>query len=147
MQTEHGPRGGDEINKIIFNKNYGWPVASYGEKYGLGYTNEPYYQKNHSANNFEEPIFSFVPSIGISEIIKLPNSFSNHFKNNFLLSSLNKRHLYRVKFDQTFNKVLFYEKIFIGERVRDLKYVKKLNLFIMAFEENGEIGLLSNIYE
>ena len=147
LQTEHGPRGGDEINKIIFNKNYGWPVVSYGEKYGLGYTNEPFYKKNHSANNFEDPIFSFIPSIGISEIIKLPNAFSNHFKNNFLLSSLNKRHLYRVKFDQTFNKVLFYEKIYIGERVRDLKYVKKLNLLIMAFEENGEIGLLSNINE
>ena len=33
ISSEHGPRGGDEINKIIFNKNYGWPVASYGEKY------------------------------------------------------------------------------------------------------------------
>ena len=29
--TEHGPKGGDEINKIIFNKNYGWPIASYGD--------------------------------------------------------------------------------------------------------------------
>ena len=33
LSTEHGPRGGDEINKIIFNKNYGWPISSYGETY------------------------------------------------------------------------------------------------------------------
>ena len=33
--TEHGPRGGDEINKIIYKKNYGWPIASYGEKYEI----------------------------------------------------------------------------------------------------------------
>ena len=30
LSTEHGPYGGDEINKIIFGKNYGWPIASYG---------------------------------------------------------------------------------------------------------------------
>ena len=95
--------------------------------------------------NFEEPIFSFVPSIGISEIIKLPSSFSNHFKDNFLLSSLNKRLCIELNLTRHLTKFFFYEKIFIGERVRDLKYVKKLNLLIMAFEENGEIGLLSNI--
>ena len=144
LQTEHGPRGGDEINKIIFNNNYGWPVVSYGEKYGPN-TKKPYYKKNHSNNNFVDPIFSFVPSIGISEIIKLPNTFSDHFQNNFIISSLNKRHLYRIKFDPSFNRVLFFEKIFIGERVRDLKFVKKLNLLVMAFEENGEIGILSKV--
>ncbi len=144
LQTEHGPKGGDEINKIIFNNNYGWPLVSHGEKYGLPYAQKPYYKKNHSINNFVDPIFSFVPSIGISEIIKLPNTFSNHFQNNFILSSLNKRHLYRIKFDPSFNRVLFFEKIFIGERVRDLKFIEKLNLLVMAFEENGEIGILSN---
>ena len=33
MSTENAAYGGDEINKIIFNENYGWPIASYGEKY------------------------------------------------------------------------------------------------------------------
>jgi len=36
------------------------------------------------------------------------------------------------------------ENIYIGERVRDLKFHNKLNLIILAFEENGEIGILSN---
>ena len=31
LSTEHGPRGGDEINKIMFGKNYGWPISSYGK--------------------------------------------------------------------------------------------------------------------
>ena len=30
LSTEHGPQGGDEINNIKFNKNYGWPISSYG---------------------------------------------------------------------------------------------------------------------
>lgn len=145
LQTEHGPKGGDEINKIDFQKNYGWPIASYGENYDLGYTKDSYYKKDHQENNFVEPIYSFVKSIGISEIIKLPNSFSKHFQNNFILSSLYGRHLYRIKFNNLFNRVIYLENIYIGERVRDLKFHNKLNLIFLAFEENGEIGIISNI--
>lgn len=147
LQTEHGPRGGDEINRIFYKGNYGWPIASYGEKYGLKkkliFTKNVTYLKSHYKNNFIEPIYSFVPSIGISELIKLPHTFSNLFKNNFILSSLNSRHLYRIKFDSSFQKIIYKEKIFINERVRDLKFHKKLNLILLAFEENGEIGILS----
>ena len=45
IQTEHGPKGGDEINKIVFQKNYGWPISSYGEKYFVDYTIKPTYKK------------------------------------------------------------------------------------------------------
>ena len=34
IATEHGPKGGDEINKIEYKKNYGWPIVSYGSLYG-----------------------------------------------------------------------------------------------------------------
>ena len=143
LQTEHGPRGGDEINRIIFNKNYGWPISSYGEKYGMGYTKEPTYLKNHSKMKFEEPIFSFVPSVGISELIKLPDTFSPFFKNNFLISSLYGRTLYRIKFDEKYSKIIFKENIFIGKRVRDLKFHDELNVILLAFEEDGKIGIIS----
>ena len=79
LQTEHGPKGGDEINKIVFQKNYGWPISSYGEKYFVDYTDKPTYKKDHYDNNFEEPIYSFVKSVGISELVRLPNTFSKHF--------------------------------------------------------------------
>ena len=144
LQTEHGPRGGDEINKISFGKNYGWPITSYGEKYGLGYTKKSHYKKNHAKYGFEEPVYSFIPSIGITEIIRLPNSFSEHFQNNFILSSLYGRHIFRIKFDDAFNKIIYLEDIFVGERIRDLKFDDKLNLIYLAFEENGEIGIISN---
>ena len=44
ISTEHGPRGGDEINKIVYNKNYGWPVASYGYSY---YNEKLLYNNSH----------------------------------------------------------------------------------------------------
>ena len=143
LSTEHGPRGGDEINKILFGKNYGWPIASYGEKYALKNQSKPIYKKNHESLGFVEPLFSFVPSIGISEIIKLPNNFSPYHKNKFIISSLNGRSIYIVNFDKNFNRVINLEKIFLNERIRDLKYDLKNKSILLAFEENGELGILN----
>ena len=69
------------------------------------------YLKNHLENNFEEPIFfSFVPSIGISEIIKIPNKFSKNWADNFLLASLNGGSLYKIKFNKNFDKIIYKKK-------------------------------------
>ncbi len=51
------------------------------------------------------------------------------------------RSLYFIKFDDIFTKVLTYEKVFLGERIRDIKYFK--NFILLALEENGELGILS----
>ena len=146
IATENGPRGGDEINLIKDGFNYGWPIASYGEKDDyLPYKDNdiPYYKKNHKAYGFEEPIFAFVPSIGISEIIKVGNNFSNFWQETFLVGSLNGQHLYRIVFDDEYTKVKFYEKIFIGERIRDIKYYSKERIILLALEESGSIGILN----
>ena len=144
LNTENGPKGGDEINSIIFGKNYGWDIASYGRRYDPSQYNEDVvnYKLSHEDSGFQEPIFSFVPSIGITEIIKLNNNFSKQWFNNYLIGSMNSRHLYRVKFNNEFTKVLFYEKIYIGERIRDLFYLSDKRQILMALEETGSIGFL-----
>ena len=144
LSTEHGPQAGDEINKIEKGKKYGWPVASYGEKYKRDKSNlEPTYKKNHKQNGFEEPIFSFIPAIGISEIIKLPNKFSNLWQDNFLVASLNGKYLYRIKFDENYNKIIYFEPIYIGDRIRDLIYNGDKNKIYLALELEGAIGIIS----
>ena len=147
LATEHGPYGGDEINKIILNGNYGWPHSSYGDVYNfrkiLKTRTDYVYEKNHAKFNFVEPIYSFVPSIGISEIIKVPKDFSKYWQNNYLVSSLNGRSLYRILFDNNFSKLIFSEKIPIGERIRDIKYIPKINSFVLSLEESGSLGLLT----
>ena len=144
LMTEHGPRGGDEINKITFNKNYGWPIASYGEKYSSNSEKNYNYKKSHKNYGYEEPIFSFIPSIGISELIYLPNSFSNKWIDNYLVTSLYGRSIYRIKFNEDFNKIIYLEKIFIDERIRDIKFFSKDNMVLLAFEEKGQLGILTN---
>jgi hypothetical protein len=144
IATEHGPNGGDEINNIKQGENYGWPVVSYGEKYSRNRSDkEPNYKKNHLKNNYNEPIFSFVPSIGISEIIKLSNNFSNLWEDNFLIGSMNKKYLYRVKFNEDYNKIIYYEPIYIGDRIRDLIYNSRNKKIILALEFEGALGILS----
>ncbi len=141
IATEHGPRGGDEINNIIKNKNYGWPISSYGELYSENRSENVYF-KNHEKYGFEEPIYAFVPSIGISEIINLPNSFSKKFTNNFILTSLYGKNIFRIKFDKNFKKIIFKEKIYIGKRIRDIKYIESKSILVLALEEEGEIGII-----
>ena len=144
LSTEHGPFAGDEINKIEKGKKYGWPVVSYGEKYSRDKKNiNPTYKKSHSDNGFEEPIFSFIPAIGISEIIKLPNNFSNLWQNNFLVASLNGKYLYRVKFDNSYNKIIYNEPIYIGDRIRDLIYNVEKKKIYLALELEGALGIIS----
>ena len=71
--VEHGPKGGDELNAIKREANYGWPLASYGTNYmkdngGDGKS----YNVNHKKLNFTEPLFAFVPSVGISSLNTCP---------------------------------------------------------------------------
>jgi len=145
ISTEHGPYGGDEINLIKEGKNYGWPLLSFGDDYELKKNiNLKFKYLKKSLSNYEDPIFSYVPSSGISELIKLPNSFAKKWQDNFLISSLNGRSLYRVQLNNEFNKIFYSEKMYIGERIRDIKYYEKKNLVLLALEETGSLGILSN---
>ena len=145
LSTENGPKGGDEINLELKNKNYGWDIASYGEKYD----SEEYIKLNdynyndHELNGFQEPIFTFIPSVGISEIIKLDNNFSKKWQNNYLIGSLYGSTLFRIKLDSTKTRLIYIEEIFIGERIRDLVYDYLNKKILLALESSGSIGILS----
>ncbi len=73
----------------------------------------------------------------------MPNYFDEYWKNNFLIASLYGNSLYRVKFDDKFNKILFSEKIYIGERIRDIKFYE--DLIILTFEGGLDLGILKKI--
>ena len=68
ISSEHGPKGGDEINvnNLKNNRviNFGWPIASYG----INYDGSNPFKPSHEKYGFEEPLVNFTPSVGISEI-------------------------------------------------------------------------------
>ena len=143
ISTENGPKGGDEINLIEQDKNYGWDISSYGKKYNSVDNDNGYL--DHEKLGFEEPIFSFLTSIGISEIVKIDDKFDNNWKDNFLISSLNYGHLLRAKINLKKKKIDYFEEIFIGERIRDLKYYNKNSTILLALENTGSIGIINKL--
>ena len=85
FSVEHGPRGGDELNKIIKDKNYGWPKTSYGVKYLYDKNNQSY-QINHETNLYEEPLFALVPSVAISSVNNCPIKLNQYYKKPCLIA-------------------------------------------------------------
>ena len=84
-----------------------------------------------------------MPSIGISEIIKVSNKFDNLWDESFLVASLNKETLFRIMFSKNFSKVILIEEIFIGQRIRDLKMHN--DTLFLALEGKGELGIIKVI--
>ncbi len=151
ISTEHGPFGGDEIN---VNKsldkflNFGWPVSSYGEHYsGMApkdaYEKAPLY-KSHSNYGFIEPIKYFVPSIGITQIVKSPKIKKNDFSHNFFFSSMgyqdreNSLSIHNIRLDKNYQRVIFEDKIKINFRVRDLLFLDENNI-LAYLEKKGSL--------
>ena len=60
--TEHGPQGGDELNRPLPGRNYGWPVIGFGVNYTTGLA----IHAGTHREGMEQPVHIWVPSIGIS---------------------------------------------------------------------------------
>jgi cytochrome c2 len=114
--TEHGPQGGDELNLLQEGRNYGYPVATYGTDYGRYYWPFAAAARNHGT--FEEPVFAFTPSIGISNVTRVEADLFSGWRDDLLIASLNRESLYRVRLRE--NRAIYVEPIFLGHRIRDL---------------------------
>ena len=144
INTEHGPKGGDEIN-INFQEddeipNFGWDVSSYGTKYD---GSDPY-KKSHAKYGFVEPFKYYVPSIGISQMVYMSNNFISDGEKYLFISSLRAASIYVIKINDKFNKILDEDRIyFFNRRIRDIEYDKENNVFFLMFEFTPSIGILS----
>jgi len=125
VSTEHGPQGGDEINLIQKGSNFGWPLETYGTRYGTyDYTFD--LPPSTLPGKLSTPLFSFVPSIGISSIIQIKN-FNSRWDGDLLVGSLKAQSLYRLKYID--GRIVFSEPIWIGHRIRDaILYNNKITL-------------------
>lgn len=130
INTEHGPKGGDEININFLDKtyNFGWPLASYGKRYN---GDDPFL-KNHY--NMDEPIKYYNPSIAPSQIIYKKDNI-------FYISTLKALSLFKIKFSGDYKKILNEEKILIGERIRDIIYLTN-NIYCLILDNSPAIAFL-----
>lgn len=114
-ESEHGPRGGDELNLIQPGKNYGWPVISYG----INYNGTKFTDITHK-EGMEQPVTYWDPSIAPCGMTFVDSDRYPGWKNNILIGSLRFKYLERVELNG--RKVVAQERLLddIG-RVRNVE--------------------------
>mgnify|MGYP006142272987 FL=1 len=147
INSEHGPKGGDEINFNNLNnkknrlKNYGWDVASYGSPYSGTDT----FKKSHLKYGFIEPAIFYTPSIGISEILYFEKN--NHCEDKCVwASSLRSNSIYTLKVGKNFEKLISSNRLLLKKnRIRDIDYDHEMDTIILLSENIPSILTLKKI--
>ncbi len=90
--NEHGPKGGDELNRIAPGNNYGWPIITYGEEYRGGKIGE-----GTARAGMEQPEKYYVPSIATSGMAFYSGDVYPGWTDSALSGALALTHLNRVE--------------------------------------------------
>ena len=150
FSTEHGPRGGDELNIIKENNNYGWPCTTLGTHYNYTLNNNikeiwPLDEGKNGCNSvktFTEPMYTWTPSIAISQGLQYSGKYFKMFKDNLIIGSLGAETLFKIALSKD-NHVINIEKIPINFRVRDL--LETIDGKILIYNDSGGLSLLSKL--
>lgn len=132
--TEHGARGGDELNIPRKGKNYGWPVITWGIDYsgakiGEGTTKE----------GMEQPVYYWVPSIATSGLAFYDGNLFPGWKGNVLAGGLGGAVLERLVLDG--ESVVGVEHLLTdrGERIRDVRAGPDGAVYVLTDEDDGKL--------
>lgn len=134
-ESEHGPQGGDELNRIEPTNNYGWPVVGRGVNYGE--FGRPIHVGIAEAG-MTAPTHFWVPSIAASGLMvytgdKFPNWYGNIFS-----GSLAGEQLARLQLDDTYRRVVLEETLANGlGRIRDVRQGPDGYIYLAIEERDG----------
>ncbi len=136
--TEHGPRGGDELNLIVPGRNYGWPTASLGREYP---TQEPFSDlRDHGEADMTDPVFEFLPTLAPSGLAVVSGGgFHETWQGNLLAGGLRAQRILRVVLEA--GEVVHLEELLLGElgRIRDVRQGPDGHLYVVTGEAEGGV--------
>lgn len=138
LAAEHGPQGGDELNILVEGGNYGWPFESFGTVYGSFIEYKDKLPKPVKSN-FLKPIYAFVPSPAITQVIQVAD-FDPKWKGDLLIGSLKAQTIFHMRMDG--DHVVYCEPINIGHRIRDLKQLG--NAFYVLTDQGSILKIEKN---
>ena len=133
--NEHGPKGGDELNRVLPGRNYGWPVVSYGVEYSGGKISD-----SGTAPGIEPPVHYWVPSIAISGLMFYTGERFPAWRGSAFVGGLKSQQLVRLKIEG--DRVVEEERLLRGglkERVRDVEQGPDGCIYLLTDEETGRL--------
>ena len=141
--TEHGPRGGDELNLVSQGANYGWPLVTYGTEYGEKVW--PLSQDQGQHSGFRRPVYSWVPSIAVSNLVAVEGNLFPLWRNDLLVTSY-KESMWRLRVRE--GRVVYQEPVMVlrsSGRIRDIMEDKQGR--IVLWLDGGSIAVLQPLLE
>jgi|SRR5690554_2320233 len=126
-QHEHGPRGGDELNRIEKGANYGWPIATYGIDY-TGAKVSPYVD----LPGVKAPLYQWTPSLAPAGLAL--------YKGDLLVAHLAGKRLQRFGFTDDGNWTLKAEYLSeLDQRIRAVHVTDKGSVLVLTDSANGQL--------
>jgi glucose/arabinose dehydrogenase len=136
-ESEHGPRGGDELNLPQPGKNYGWPIISNGMDYA---TNRPYPETiGTAAPGMEAPYHAWAKSPGLSGMAFYTGHPESPWNDSLFLGALADHNLIRLTLDG--DRIVAEERLLddLGARIRDVRVGTDGNVYVLTDEANGKL--------
>ena len=132
---EHGPQGGDEINRIEAGKNYGWPTITYGRNYGIGTPIGEGVEKE----GLEQPLLYWDPSIAPSGMTFYSGKQFPAWKDNLFVGALKAQMLVRLAFED--GQLKQKERLYRGEfgRIRDVREGPDGAIYLLTDSTRGQL--------
>jgi glucose/arabinose dehydrogenase len=131
--TEHGPRGGDELNLIHPGANYGWKVISYGTEY----SGKPIGSGLSAMEGMEQPRYFWLPSIATSGLIFYEGAMFPEWRGNVFVTALSGQHISRLVMDG--ERIVAEERMLVdrAQRIRELRVGPDGALYALTNEEEN----------
>jgi glucose/arabinose dehydrogenase len=132
--SEHGARGGDELNRVRSGQNFGWPAVTYSREYVSrlrisDFTSKP---------GMQDPLVVWMSAIAPSGLALYTGEPFAHWQGDLFAGGLQSQDVRRIKLDPAGN-VLGQSALQIGQRVRDVRQGPDGLLYVLTDESNGRL--------
>ena len=133
--SEHGPRGGDEINAVDKGKNYGFPVVSYGREY----SGKPINGDKTAEPGMEQPVYFWTPDIAPAGIAFYSGARFPEWRGNLFVSALAGKALIRLVLKDT--RVVAEERLLtdLNARIRAVAEGPDGTVYVLTDGNAGKI--------
>jgi glucose/arabinose dehydrogenase len=136
-QSEHGPRGGDEINRVHPGANYGWPTITYG----IEYSGEAVGSGIQQQNGMEQPVYYWDPVVSPSGMTFYKGNQIPEWQNNLFIGALSGMHIVRLVIENS--RVVGEERLLSSENQRFRDITQGADNALYAITDGGRLYRIS----